>query len=156
MTTETLFHVQTRWIIRRDMARVLDIEQMSFSCPWNEDDFLRFLRQRNAIGKVAEHGETVVGFMFYELRKGDGELFLANFAVHPAYRRMGIGAAMASKLGDKLSFHRYQRITLEIRETNLAAQMFFRAQGFKAIGVERGFYEDTDEDAFRFELRRTF
>ena len=40
------------------------------------------------------------------------------------------------------------RIMLEVRETNLAAQIFFRSAGFQAVSVLRSFYEDTPEDAY--------
>ena len=53
-----------------------------------------------------------------------------------------------AKLISKLSSHRRTRITLEVRETNLPAQLFFRAQGFRALRVLRGYYEDSGEDAF--------
>ena len=60
---------------------------------------------------------------------------------------------MVAKLISKLSSHRRTRITLEVRETNLAAQLFFRAQGFRAVRVLRGFYEDSGEDAFLMQYR---
>ena len=53
--------VHIRWMIRRDMPEVLQTEQLSFEYAWNEEDFLRCLRQRNCIGMVAEHGEKVEG-----------------------------------------------------------------------------------------------
>jgi ribosomal-protein-alanine N-acetyltransferase len=133
-------------MIRRDMPEVLQTEQQSFEYAWTEEDFLRCLRQRNCIGMVAEQGEKVVGFMIYELHKS--KLHILNFAVHPAYRRQGIGAQMVAKLVSKLSSHRRTRITLEVRETNLAAQLFFRSQGFRAVRVLRAYYEDSGEDAF--------
>ena len=138
--------VHIRWMIRRDMPEVLQTEQESFEYSWTEEDFLRCLRQRNCIGMVAEQGERVVGFMIYELHKA--RLHILNFAVHPQYRRVGVGAQMVAKLISKLSSHRRTRITLEVRETNLPAQLFFRSQGFKAVRVLRGFYEDSGEDAF--------
>ena len=143
--------VHIRWMIRRDMPDVLDAEQDSFEYPWTEEDFLRCLRQRNCIGMVAEHGERVVGFMIYELHKQ--KLHILNFAVHPGCRRGGVGAQMVTKLISKLSSHRRTRITLEVRETNLAAQLFFRAQSFKAVKVLRAFYEDSGEDAFLMQYR---
>jgi [ribosomal protein S18]-alanine N-acetyltransferase len=143
--------VHIRWMIRRDMPEVLQTEQMSFEYAWTEEDFLRCLRQRNCIGMVAEHGEKVVGFMIYELHKN--KLHILNFAVHPAWRRMGVGAQMVAKLISKLSSHRRTRITLEVRETNLAAQLFFHRQEFKAVRVLRAFYEDSGEDAFVMEYR---
>jgi ribosomal-protein-alanine N-acetyltransferase len=145
-TEKEQVRVHIRWMIRRDMPEVLQAEQDSFEFAWTEEDFLRCLRQRNCIGMVAECGEKVVGFMVYELHKS--KLHILNFAVSPAARRTGIGAQMVAKLIGKLSSHRRTRITLEVRETNLPAQLFFRAQGFLATRVLRGYYEDSGEDAF--------
>ncbi len=143
--------VHIRWMIRRDMPEVLQIEQQSFEFAWTEEDFLRCLRQRNCIGMVAEHGEKVVGFMIYELHKA--KLHILNFAVHAAWRRLAVGSQTVQKLISKLSSHRRTRISLEVRETNLAAQLFFRKQEFKAMRVLRAFYEDSGEDAFLMEYR---
>ena len=143
--------VHIRWMIRRDMPEVLQTEQESFEFSWTEEDFLRCLRQRNCIGMVAEQGEKVVGFMIYELHKA--KLHILNFAVQPAWRRCGVGGQMVAKLISKLSSHRRTRITLEVRETNLPAQLFFRIQGFKAVKVLRSFYEDSGEDAFLMQYR---
>jgi len=143
--------VHIRWMIRRDMPEVLDIERNSFEFPWFEEDFIRCLRQRNCIGMVAEHGERVVGFMIYELHKT--RLHILNFAVHPSARRNGIGGQMVAKLINKLSTHRRQKITLAVRERNLAAQVFFRAFDFRATKVLRNYYEDSGEDAFQMEFR---
>ena len=123
--------IHIRWMIRRDMPDVLRTETESFDYAWTEEDFLRCLRQRNCIGMVAEHNDRVVGFMIYELHKN--KLHILNFAVHPGYRRFGVGAQMVAKLISKLSSHRRTRITLEVRETNLGAQLFFRSQGFLAV-----------------------
>ena len=49
--------VHIRWMIRRDMSDVLEIENNSFEFPWFEEDFIRCLRQRNCIGMVAEYDE---------------------------------------------------------------------------------------------------
>lgn len=143
------FHI--RWMIRRDMASVLDIEEKSFEFPWSEEEFVRCLRQRNCIGMVAEQGDAVIGFMIYELHKN--RLHLLNFAVAPNCRRLGAGRAMIDKLASKLSGDRRNRIMLEVRETNLEAQLFFRQLGFKAISVLREFYEDTPEDAYLMQYR---
>lgn len=142
--------VQIRWMIRRDMDEVLRIEQESFEFHWTETDFLQCLRQRNCIGMVAEQAGQVVGFMIYELSKT--RLHILNFAVASRIRRQGIGNLMIDKLVSKLSQQRRDAISLEVRETNLAAQMFYRAQGFKAIRVLRDHYQDTSEDAYLLEF----
>jgi ribosomal-protein-alanine N-acetyltransferase len=150
-TEREQIRVHIRWMIRRDMPEVLLTEQQSFEYAWTEEDFLRCLRQRNCIGMVAEQGEKVVGFMIYELHKS--KLHILNFAVHPACRRCGVGSQMVAKLISKLSSHRRTRITLEVRESNLAAQLFFSKQGFRATRVLRAYYEDSGEDAYLMEYR---
>ena len=150
-TEKEQVRVHIRWMIRRDMPEVLQTEQQSFDFAWSEEDFLRCFRQRNCIGMVAEQGEKVIGFMIYELHKS--KLHILNFAVHPGFRRLGVGAQMVGKLISKLSSHRRTRITLEVRETNLVAQLFFRKQEFRAVRVLRAFYEDSGEDAFLMEYR---
>jgi ribosomal-protein-alanine N-acetyltransferase len=140
-----------RWMIRRDMPEVLQIEAEAFEFPWSEDDFVRCLRQRNCIGMVVEQDDRVVGFMIYELHKT--RLHVLNFAVAADCRRQGLGRQMIAKLVGKLSLQRRVRVTLEVRETNLDAQIFFRAQGFRAVSVLRSYYEDTPEDAYVMQYR---
>ncbi|MCA9116238.1 MAG: ribosomal protein S18-alanine N-acetyltransferase [Planctomycetaceae bacterium] len=128
------------------MSRVLEIEQASFEFAWTEEDFLCCLRQRNCIGMVAEQEGRVVGFMIYELHKS--RLRILNFAVCPSFRRQHVGEQMAQRLIDKLSQQRRNEIVLEVRETNLPAQLFFQSQGFRAVRVLRSHYDDTTEDAY--------
>lgn len=133
------------------MPSVLDIEEQCFEFPWSEEEFIRCLRQRNCIGMVAELSEQVVGFMIYELHKN--RLHILNFSVHPEFQRQGIGKAMIEKLVGKLSYQRRSRIMLEVRETNLPAQLFFKDLGFRAVSVLREFYEDSPEDAYLMQYR---
>jgi len=153
MSSKTDFDISVhiRWMIRRDMPEVLDIEKSSFEFPWSEEDFIRCLRQRNCIGMVAEYDERVVGFMIYELHKN--QLHVLNFSVRPDARRRGVGQQMINKLVGKLSQQRRNRIVLEIRETNLAAQLFFRNSDFMAVSVLRDYYDDTTEDAYVMQYR---
>lgn len=143
--------LQIRWLIRRDMAEVLRIERASFEYTWSEEDFLRCLRQRNCIGMVAEQDHEIVGFMIYELHKS--KLRILNFAVAPEARRRGVGRQMICRLIDKLSQQRRKEIALDIRETNLPAQMFFASEGFRAVRILRDYYDDTDEDAYVMRYR---
>lgn len=149
-TVKTQKHF-VRWMIRRDMPAVLRIEQSVFAAPWLECEFLERLRQRNCIGMVAENDDQVVGFMMYELHRD--HLRLLDFAVHPNRQRDGVGTAMVEKLKSKLSPFRRTRLVEHVRETNLDAQRFFRAMGFKAVRVERAAFEDTGEDAYVMEYR---
>lgn len=143
--------VHIRWMIRRDTPVVLRIEAESFDYPWTEEELIRTLRNREVIGMVAELADEVVGVMIYELHKN--RLHLINFAVAPHARRQGVGSTMIEKVVSKLSHDRRNRIMLEVRESNLAALLFFKSQGFRAIKILRDFYEDTTEDAYLMQYR---
>ena len=152
-TPKTLAPLHIRWMIRRDMPEVLDIENQSYvgSFVWSQDDFISCLCQRNCIGMVAEFEEQVVGFMIYELHKT--RLHVLNFAVHPAFRYRGVGRSMMDKLKNKVTTARRTEITLQVRETNLAGLQFFKASGFRAVSVLRDFYDDATEDAIDMRYR---
>ena len=139
-----------RWMIRRDHDEVLEIERQSFENPWTEDDLLAFLLQRNSIGSVFEHDRQVVGYMLYELHRY--RIRIVDFAVATEFRRCGIGRHMVERLIDKLSQQKRNSITLEVREKNLPAQLFFSAMGFRAVDVLRDYGNADREDAYLMRL----
>lgn len=144
---------EVRWMIKRDMPTVLAIEAEAFEFPWCEMSFIRAMRQRNCIGMVIEdlRASEVRGFMIYELHKN--RLHILNIAVDAAHRGRGYGRWMVQRLTNKLSHERRNRIMTEVRETNVDAQLFFRAMNFRAISVLKDFYDDTNEDAYLFQYR---
>lgn len=145
------FHI--RWMIRRDLSEVLEIERESFKVPETEESIVRMLRQRNCIGMVAERDgdNRIIGHMVYELHKQ--KLHVLTFAVALDCRLQGVGRAMIGKLIGKLFPNRRVRILLEVRETAVEAQMFFRRMGFRAVSVLRDYYEETPEDAYVMQYR---
>ena len=129
-----------RFMIRYDLPTVLRIEQASFPAPWDEPTFIHCLRTRNVIGMVAEHDDRAVGYMLYEMHTH--RLVVLNFAVAAEYRRQCVGAAMLAKLRSKLTQDGRNRIVLEVAESNLAGQLFFKTQGFRAVQVIRDYYDN--------------
>lgn len=144
-----------RWLIRRDLAEVVEIEEDVFEYPWTEHDFVCTLRNRNIIGMVAEVEDRVAGYMIYCLHKN--RLHLINLAVARPYWRHGVGTALVSRLISKLSQQRRRAITTEVRETNLPAQLFFKRLGLAATCVMAQYYDTNSagdtEDAYRMEWR---
>lgn len=143
--------IKVRWMITRDMPAVQRIENESFYNPWREIDFIRCLRQRACIGVVAECDDVVVGFMVYEMHSK--RLRVVNFAVSVISIRQGIGREMIQWLQRRLLPDLRNRIVLEVRETNLDAQLFFKAMGFRAISVLRDRCDDNDEDTYLMQYR---
>jgi len=143
--------VQVRWMVRRDFDQVLAIEKTCFEFPWTAEEFLQCLQQPNCLGMVAEHEERIVGFVVYETPKN--RLFITNIAVEPELQRHGIARQIIQKLVTKLIHQRRQKITIEIRETNLPALLCFRALGFKSTNTLKNFYEEQSEDAYVLQYR---
>ena len=153
MSTNTMPKKQTvchiRWMIRRDMPSVLAIESLSYDQGWNEEIFIRHLRQRDTIGMVAELDEEVVGFMVYELHKQ--RLQVVNLAVHPKFRRMGIGRQMIEKLVGKLCYQRRNRIEIGVADYHLGAHLFLKACGMRCEKIN--FDEEAQQDWYHFVYR---
>lgn len=136
---------------REHMRRVLAIESKSFAKPWERENFIECLRQPNCTGTVAESDGHVVGYMVYELHRRS--ISLLNFAVHPDFRRQGVGELLFGKLTTKLSARRRNRIAFYVSERNLPGHLFFQQMGCVAIDVDRYFYHSSDEFAYRFIYR---
>jgi len=144
--------VSVDFMTKADMPMVLGIENQ-FEFPWSEDEFIKVLRQRNHIGMVAVIDGRVVGFLIYALHTK--RIHLVNFAVHRDCFRQGIGKAMLSRLLRKLGTGETDRnrVLLEVRETNIDAQLFFRAFGFRAISILENYYDCSNEDAYLMQYR---
>lgn len=132
MNTLTHEEIQCRWLIRRDMDRVCEIDRKCFRDFWTEEEHVALLRQRNCIGTV--FGERVLGddeikgFMHYELHKQ--HLHIARFCVDPEYRRNGLGSAALERLKLKMDSQKRTFITADVCETNTPAQLFLKSQKF--------------------------
>lgn len=82
-----------------------------------------------------------------------GEAHVTNVAVHPAYRRRGIGEGIVCRLLERARLEGARLVSLEVRRSNLVAQKLYRKLGFRVVGVRPHYYGDDGEDAFLMEAR---
>jgi len=143
--------VQVRWMVRRDFAQVLAIEETCFEFPWTSDEFRQCLQQPNCLGMVAEHEGHAVGFVIYETPKN--RILVTNIAVSPEFQRHGVARQMIQKLVTKMIQQRRHKVAIAIRETNLPALLCFRALGFKIATTLKNFYDDQNEDTYVLQYR---
>jgi len=144
--------LHVRWTVRVDYPALAELDRLCFPvAPWDEKDLRDEFIASNRIGQTAELYERTVGWVLYELSKTRIEI--VRLAVHPDFRRQGVGASLVARLQSKLSPCRRRALAVDVRETNLDALLFFKAQGFRAYKVARGFYADTSEDAVFMEHR---
>lgn len=130
-----------------DIPAVLDIERLSFLTPWPPEAFQQEVRHnRLARYLVARQGGAVVGYAGVWLMVD--EAHITTFAVHPDWRRQGIGRRLLLamlRVADEL---RARRVTLEVRVSNRAAQELYRTHGFEIAGRRERYYTDDGEDAW--------
>lgn len=133
-----------RPMIQKDLPEVLEIERSSFAWAWGAKALDRWLRgNRNRLAKVIQSRNEVVGHVCYELKPD--RIVLWRLAVQE--KRRGVGREALNMLVDKLSGRR-RVLEVVVRETNLDAQLFFRACGFRATQVLRSYFEDSGEDGY--------
>jgi ribosomal-protein-alanine N-acetyltransferase len=94
---------------------------------------------------VARASERVVGFAGIWMMVD--EAHITTFGVHPDWRRQGIGRQLLLNLSELSIAIGAQRMTLEVRESNVVAQALYRAFGFDIAGRRRNYYTDDGEDA---------
>ncbi|MFQ5850999.1 MAG: ribosomal protein S18-alanine N-acetyltransferase [Candidatus Binatia bacterium] len=128
-----------------DLDDVMRIERASFSSPWSARFFLDELKVPYARSLLAWVGRRIVGYIIYW--QLPGEVDIHNLAVHPAYRRQGIGRSLLRAAVHEARNRGSSRVTLEVRKSNEAAQRLYQSLSFVARGVRRGYYSDDGEDA---------
>lgn len=154
METMNGIQVKTRWMNQGDLSIVLGIEESCFSNPWAKPDFKEALAARNTNCIVLESLNTrtkyVVGFAIYQLTQRG--ILLLNIAIEPIYHRNRYGTFLINDIKRNLTPQGRKKIETEVRETNLTAQLFFRANGFLCYDQLEDFF-DPPETAYCFRYR---
>lgn len=139
---------QVREARPRDLPTIVEIEQASYSTPWTEASLRGMIHQERTAFLVAEVKDAprrLVGYGI--LRWAADEAEVANLAVHPSTRNLGIGGAILDRLLD-LSFARGIRsVFLEVRASNVPALTLYRGRGFREVGVREHYYDRPREHA---------
>lgn len=129
-----------------DIDAVLAIEEQAFPTPWSRRAFYTEITENNlAHYVVVELDGIVVAYsgMWVIL----DEAHMTNIAVHPLYRRMGIGSLLLQEMLNRARNLGASRMTLEVRVSNAPAQRLYERFGFVKRGLRRRYYTDTQEDA---------
>jgi len=125
---------------------VTAIDRVSFSLPWPERSF-RFEITDNPAARcwVAESALRVVGMLVLWLLTD--EAHIATIAVHPEFRRQGIGRALLTHALLAAAEQGARAAVLEVRASNLIAQEMYRKFGFLETARRPRYYKDNGESA---------
>jgi ribosomal-protein-alanine N-acetyltransferase len=134
-----------------DIPQVHALDVSAFSLPWPERSYRYEVGQNSAsscwVAEVfqPEGAPVLVGMMVNWVILD--ELHIATLAVHPEYRRLGIGRRLLAQ-GLQAGWERGARqALLEVRRSNLAAQALYARFGFVVNGERKRYYQDNHEDA---------
>lgn len=155
-----------------DVPEVAALEKMIFSMPWSAHAFeyeLQYnpmayffvVRPKNPdTAQEEEHDSSkeqrkdaprvsserkIIGYSGFWLILD--EAHICTLAVHPDWRRRGIGELLLTHLIDQAIALHAAVLTLEVRVSNLAAQKLYQKYGFMTAGVRKRYYSDNNEDA---------
>jgi ribosomal-protein-alanine N-acetyltransferase len=128
-----------------DINNVIAIERASFQFPWSTRFFLDELQVDCARSILAEVEGRIVGYVLFWLLPE--EVDIHNIAVHPDFRRQGIGRLLLEQVVAAARGQERLRVTLDVRLSNAPAQNLYRSFGFVTRGVRKGYYSDNGEDA---------
>ena len=129
-----------------DLPQVAAIEAVSSLNPWSQQAFQAEL-SASLVSQplVVEGGREVIAFIIPWMVAG--ELQIANFAVKPEYRKLGIGRMLLTHVMQLARENDCATAFLEVRASNLAARKLYRRLGFEEDGVRARYYSPGNEDA---------
>jgi ribosomal-protein-alanine N-acetyltransferase len=149
-----------------DIGQVMEIEQVAFSTPWsprayryelteNDHSTMLVVRPRAAPGGrlvrlkrplgLAKPG-PVLGYAGFWLLVEDAHI--CTIAVHPLWRRQGLGEMLILSLLERAMELDALRATLEVRVSNRAAQALYRKYSFEIVSRRKRYYANNNEDAY--------
>ncbi len=132
---------------RRDLRRVMEIENVVFPEPWSHKVFVSELAIRHGRAyRVAREGRLMVGYiglMFVE-----DEAHVTTVAVAPGYQGRGFGKQILFGAIEVARNEGARCVSLEVAVGNLRAQALYQRFGFAPLALRKGYYQLTGEDAY--------
>lgn len=131
---------------------VLAVEQRAYSHPWTRGNFTDAMASGYQ-AQVLMADEHLLGY--FVAMMGVDEVHLLNITVAPAFQRQGWASLMLAALTGWARSQAAHWLWLEVRASNTRAQQVYEHQGFRRVGVRKGYYPAVHgrEDAIVMSLR---
>ena len=129
---------------REHLSEVASIEEMSFSLPWSLES-LELMLTEQASALVALEDGRVLGYVGMMCVLDEGQII--NVAVHPDVRRRGVGRRLMEAAEAYAKERGIVFLSLEVRESNIAARSLYSSLGWEEKGIRKGFYSHPVENA---------
>ncbi|MBW1719672.1 MAG: ribosomal protein S18-alanine N-acetyltransferase [Deltaproteobacteria bacterium] len=128
-----------------DLDDLVALEKICFPHAWTEEQFWLCLKQKQYyIFGLKKKGELAAYMSFQHI---DYEMEILKLAVHPVYRRKGIGKRLLGLVLQNCIEMGIEQAYLEVRRSNTAALALYTGFGFNQTGIRKGYYPKNKEDA---------
>lgn len=141
----TSAEITFRKMTAADSEEVAALESKIFSMPWNREDFWRMAENKNAAYIVGVLDEKIIAYAGAWLAFDDAEVM--NIAVDENFRGNGYGKKIFAELIKICVERGATAITLEVRESNIAAIKLYESFGLKSVGIRKNYYDNPTENA---------
>jgi ribosomal-protein-alanine N-acetyltransferase len=131
---------------RRHLRGVMAIERRVYPRPWSPNLFVSEMTAGHGRAYlVALEGRQVVGYA--GLISYGEEAHVTTIAVDPERQRRKVGTRLLHELLHHARALGAHAVSLEVRVTNWGAQRMYARFGFRPVGIRKGYYQETNEDA---------
>lgn len=137
--------INFRAMAAEDIPAIVKIEAESFYDAWNEGMLQNELGNSLTTYLAMEVAGQLVGYAGFWLVAGEAQI--TRVAVTDVERGQGYGTRLTAALVSKAWELGAEAITLEVRESNIAAQKAYLTCGFASEGIRPNYYEDNHENA---------
>lgn len=145
-STRAVEGLSVREVRYEDIPAIYEIERLCFKDPYELPLLQMYYAISRSLFLVAEREGRVVGYAI-GLAKKWGEGHVISIAVHPEWRRRGVGRRLMLQLLERMRRMGVRWVRLEVRVSNEAAINLYRKLGFSIEGVLKSYYRD-GEDAY--------
>ena len=134
-----------------ELERLLELEHAAFDRPWPAGAFEQEFDLPQAavfllfVGGPGAPERDLVGYADFWVV--EDEVSLLNIAVHPTRRREGLGRRLLALVEEVGAERGGEQVFLEVRASNEPALHLYRESGYVQVGIRKGYYSDTLEDA---------
>ena len=127
------------------VRQIAELERLCFNDPWSENSIASELNNKLSLWLVALEDDKVVGYVGSQTVLGETDMM--NVAVHPDYRKQGIGTGLIVGLIGELEKRGSHSLMLEVRVSNESAISVYQKLGFTEVGRRKNYYRNPKEDA---------
>lgn len=127
-----------------DYIKAAELESLTLEEAWSAEAIAETVKT-NGCYLAAFKGETFLGHGGFTFAAGEG--YITNIAVSADARRQGVGSKIIESMLEKAKAMGLEFLSLEVRESNVAAVKLYEKMGFTVRGVRPKFYKNPTENA---------